>query len=269
MGNAATEYLLYTLRLLALTLGTSVICGLAVHLCAGLFARLLGRASGRIFDVTAVIGTPVHELGHALMCLVFGHRIQAIQLWSPGASDGVYGYVEHGYNRKNPWAQLGNVFIALGPIFSGLGVTVLMLWLCFPTQWSEYLAVSRSVAAAESLPEAALGIVSLIASIPKAFASDWLKSLLGLLIILPVSLHISLSWQDIKSAASGFPIYLLFVAFFALLSWLFQWDAAITSALSLWSVRLLSLFFVVIAFSAVWVLIALLIRAARVVIGWF
>lgn len=269
MENAVTEYLLYTLHLFALTLGTILICGLSVHLCAKLFAALLGGSSRRVFDVTAVIGTPVHELGHALMCLLFGHRIQAIQLWSPGASDGVYGYVEHSYNRKNPWAVLGNLFIAVGPIFSGLGVIVLMLWICFPVQWAEYLAVSRTVLHAESLHEAAIGIVSLIASIPKAFLTDWLKSLLGLLVILPVSLHISLSWQDIKSAASGLPIYLLFVAFFGLLSRLIHWDTAITSALSLWNVRLLSLFFVVIAFSAVWVLLALLVRAIRRIVGWF
>lgn len=263
------EYFAYAGRLVLLTMGTVLICGLAVHLCAKLFAMLLGGSSRRVFDATALIGTPVHELGHALMCLLFGHRIQAIQLWSPGASDGVYGYVEHSYNRKNPWAMLGNLFIAVGPIFSGLGVIVLMLWLCFPVQWAEYLAVSRTVVQAESLHDAAWGILSLIASIPRAFVADWFKSLLGLLIILSVSLHVSLSLQDVKSAASGFPIYLLFVAFFALLSHLFSWDGAIISALSLWNVRLLSLFFLVIAFSAVWVLLALLVRAIRRIAGWF
>lgn len=269
MGISTSEYLLYVVRLLALTLGTVMICGLAVHLCAKLFSKLLGVASGRVFDVTAVIGTPVHELGHAAMCLLFGHRIQAIKLWSPGASDGVYGYVEHSYNRKNLWALFGNLFIAVGPIFSGLGVTVLMLSLCFPAQWSEYLLVSRTVVQAESLPEAALGIISLIGAIPKAFLIDWFKSLVGLLVILAVSLHISLSLQDIKSALSGLPIYVLFVALFGLLSQLLGWRVAVLQTLSLWNVRLLSLFFVIIAFSAVWVLIALLVRAVRRIVDWF
>ena len=43
-----------------------------------------------------------------------------------------YGYVEHSYNPRNLWARLGNLFIGIGPIFSGLGVVVLLLWLCFP-----------------------------------------------------------------------------------------------------------------------------------------
>ena len=139
------DFLLYFLSLAALTLGTLTVCGLAVRLCSHLFSSLLGRGSGAVFDVTSVIGTPIHELGHAFMCLLFFHPIERIKLWTPNPKNGVYGFVEHRYNRKNLWARLGNLPIAFGPIFSGLAVTVLMLYLCFPTLWNDYLVSSQAL----------------------------------------------------------------------------------------------------------------------------
>ena len=270
MSDRVFAFLLYFGELLVLTLGTAVICGFAVRLCAYLFAKLSGSGSGAVFDITAVVGTPVHELGHAAMCVIFGHKIQRVKLWSPFAKNGVYGYVEHSYNRKNPWAVLGNLPIALGPIFSGLGVTVLTLWLCFPVQWGTYLSSSQALLTAGASPERITeGVLSLLASLPSAFAHDWLRALLGLLVILSVSLHISLSWQDIKGAASALPIYFIMLLVFGIVTWLAGIGIPIASALWLWNLRMLSLFCVVIAFSAVWVAVALVIWLVRLVIGWF
>lgn len=270
MSDVIFDFLLYLGKLLVLTLGTVVVCGFAVRICSRAFSALLGNGSGAVFDITSVIGTPIHELGHALMCPLFGHKIGKIKLWSPTAENGVYGYVEHSYNRKNPWAQLGNLFIGMGPIFSGLGVVVLMLWLCFPAQWSEYLNASRVlVARGTTVSEIAGGVVSLFCAIPSAFASDWLRSLLGLIVILPVSLHISLSWADVKGSVGAFPMYLLMLFVFALVTYFAGVEVAIVSGLWLFNLRVLSLFCVVIAFAAVWVVIALIIRLVRMLIRCF
>ena len=270
MSDRVFAFLLYYGELLLLTLGSLVVCGFAVRLCAYLFARLTGSRSGAVFDLTAVLGTPVYELGHAAMCVIFGHKITRIKLWSPFSEDGAYGYVEHRYNRKNPWAVFGNLPIALGPIFSGLGVTVLVLWLCFPTQWSMYLTSSQALVATELSPEALLGgMLSLITTLPSAFAHDWLRALLGLAVLLSVALHISLSWQDIKGAVSALPIYLIMLLVFGLATWLLGASGGILSGLRLLNLRLLSLFCVVLAFCLVWVLIALTVRLVKTVIGWF
>ena len=61
----------YFLQLVGYTLGAIVMCGLAVWVCQTLFIRLLGGQGSRIVIATSVIGTPVHELGHALMCILF------------------------------------------------------------------------------------------------------------------------------------------------------------------------------------------------------
>lgn len=270
MSGPVLHLLLYLGRLILLTLGIPVACGLLVGLFSRLFSVLLGGRSGQVFDVTSIIGTPVHELGHAVMCPIFGHRIRRIKLWTPKPDDGVYGFVEHTYNRRNLWARLGNLFIALGPIFSGLGVTVLMLLLCFPDQWSAYLSATHALSAAVATPrEIAVGVFSLFASIPRAFASDWLRATLGMLVILPVSLHITLSWQDIRSGASAVPLYLVLLTVFGSITWGLGVSGNVTAALYLVNLRLLSLFCLVAAFSLLWVLIALLVRAVRAVASWF
>ena len=263
-------FLLYFLQMLALTLGVIVFCGFAVRIFSRTFARISGTGSGDIFDITSVIGTPVHELGHAMMCLLFGHKIKRIQLWSPTHTNGVYGFVEHSYNRKNPWARLGSLFIGVGPIFSGLAVTVLTLALCFPDQWSEYLSNSHSLlTGAPSIKQILTEICSLLWSMLTGFSQNWVRSLIGTLIILPVSLHVTLSWQDIKSAAGAIPIYLLLMLVFCGVTTVIGCTVAVVSRLSLWNLYAASLFFVVLAFSAVWVVLALLVKLIRIFIGWF
>ena len=260
------EFIIYYLKLLALTLGVIFVCGFAVRFLAWAFSRLSGSSSGTFFDITSIIGTPVHELGHAIMCLLFGHKIVRMKLWSPSHPNGVYGYVEHSYNRKNPWARLGSLFIGVGPIFSGLGVIILMLWLCFPNQWDAYLTSSKAAFTTDATMSQILSTVfSLFANIFRGFGENWWRSLIGLIVILPISLHITLSWQDVKSAAGALPLYLLLLLIFALPTMLLNVSASITSTLWLWNVRALALFCLVIAFSAIWVLLALLVKTIQLV----
>ena len=270
MNSFASETIFYFLGLLALTLGTLVACGFAVRLCATVFSRLWGCQSGNVFDVTAVIGTPVHELGHAAMCILFCHRITDICLWSPRARDGVYGYVEHSYNRKNLWARIGNLFIGFGPLFSGLGVTVLMLWLCFPAQWSGYLGASQALAAnGTTLGEIVKSIFSLLCSLPDAFRASWLRALLGLAVMLSIALHVSLSWADVKGSASAIPLYAAVTALFAIVTKLLGLDGIILAWLRLLNLRVLSLFALVLAFSLLWIAVALIIRLVKLIVSWF
>lgn len=264
------DFILYFLKLFALTLGVIFICGFAVRFFSRAFARLSGTGSGAFFDITSIIGTPVHELGHAIMCIVFGHKIIKMKLWSPSHPNGVYGYVEHSYNRKNPWARLGSLFIGVGPIFSGLAVTILMLWLCFPIQWKDYLTTSREALAGNvTFSNFLSAVFSLFANMFRGFGDNWWRSLIGLLVIFPVSLHITLSWQDVKSAAGAIPLYLLILLLFAIPTMLFGVSGAIVDWLWLWNLRAMSLFCLVIAFSALWVLFALLVHAIKIVISWF
>lgn len=264
------DFLIYTLEVIGLTLGVVCLCGLAVRLCARLFSALLGTGSARVFDITAIIGTPIHELGHLLLCPLFAHKVQRVQLWSPKGENGVYGFVEHTYNRKNPWARLGNLFIGIGPIFSGLGVIVLMLWLCFRSQWNEYMISSRALVESGADASALFGeVFALLSSLPSAFSENLVPAILATVVILPVSLHVSLSGADVKESLSAFPIYTLLVLCFSAITFWAGVAEPITAGLHLWGLRLVSLFSLIIAFSLVWVALALLIRAVRTLIRIF
>ena len=267
------EFLLYWLELLVGTLGLFVGCGLLIHLISRGFARLIGSGSKGWFYATSIIGTPVHELGHALMCVVFGHRITRMKLWSPKPENGVYGFVEHGYKKSNVWSRFGNLFVGIGPLFSGLGVIVLSLWLCFPSLWSEYLATTSAIIPSGDAPfnfgALAEGVFGLIKGIPAAFGENWITSSLGLLVILSVALHISLSPQDIKGSLGALPIYcgltlLLTVALF--------WTPLASPVISwmiLLNIRLLSLFVLTVTFALVWVAFAALVRLVKMFISLF
>ena len=267
------DFIFYFAKLILGTLGIFVACGLLVHLIFRTFARLIGSGSRIWFYSTSIIGTPVHELGHALMCRIFGHRITAMKLWNPRPTNGVYGYVEHSYSRKNLWARFGNLFVGMGPLFSGLGVIVLALWLCFPTLWGGYLAAtSEMIPHGETvLPFAEVGksVFLLLKGIPSAFQGDWLRSTVGLLVILSVVLHVSLSPLDIKSSLGAFPIYLGLMLVISCATFWTPVAPTVTSVLLLINLRLFALFALVIGFALVWLAFAALVKFIKIFISWF
>ena len=263
------DFLLYFLTLILGTLGIFVGCGLLVHWICRLFSRLIGSGSRMWFRTTSMIGTPVHELGHAIMCKIFSHRITNMKLWNPRPTNGIYGYVEHSYSKRNLWSRFGNMFIGMGPLFSGLGVTLLALWLCFPTLWAEYLTTTSSLAmTGETFAEVAKGVFVLIRGIPSSFREAWLKSLLGLLVILSISLHISLSPQDIKGSVSALPIYGGLMLVIACATYWTPLAPKISSGLAVLSLRLFSLFALVIGFALVWLAFAGLIRLVKIILAF-
>ena len=270
MSDLIFAFLKYFGGMILLTLGTIVVCGLAVRLCARAFSALMGSPSGAIFDITSIIGTPIHELGHAMMCPIFGHKIEGLCLWSPRAENGVYGYVNHSYNRKNIWQKFGNLFIGVGPIFSGMLVMVLMLWLCFPNQWNGYLTSTAGLTWSKgAFGEMTENIFALFLDLPNAFRTDALRATLGLVVILPISLHISLSPQDIKGSLGALPFYLLLLLVFSIITYAVGIGGLMVSVLWVFNLRLISLFGVVIAFSLIWVVLGLIIRGVKILVSCF
>ena len=252
------------------TAGIVGLCGMFISFCNRCFYDCLGGTAFFIVRLSGIIGTPVHELSHALMCLLFGHRITKVQVFNLKKRARTLGFVEHTYNPKNLWARLGNLFIGIGPIFSGLGVIILMLWLCFRSQCNDYLASSETlVASGADVSEIFKEVFALLTSLPSAFADNTIPAILAMVVILPVSLHVSLSAADVKGSLGAFPIYALLALVFSAITFLAGVAEPITAELHLWGLRLLSLFCLIIAFALVWVAIALLIRIVRTLISIF
>lgn len=81
---------------------------------------------------TALIGTPVHELGHYLFCKIFRHRVQSVSLYQPNERTGALGSVEHTYNPRSIYQKIGNFFIGAAPLIWGSLALVLLFRFVLP-----------------------------------------------------------------------------------------------------------------------------------------
>lgn len=258
------------------TLGVMLACGLAVALCKRLFCRLLGGPLGfGVVLATSIIGTPIHELGHAMFCPLFAHRITDMKLWTPLAG-GTLGHVTHTYDRRNPWAVFGNLFIGIGPIFSGLLVLIGILLLCFPaTLHTSYSSLTSWVTTGGG-PLVWLNIplhtlTALLSELGHGARPLWLQ-IIGLLLIFSVCLHIHVSLADVIGILRSMPICLtlclLAVVIVGILTLCgIPAAAPYRDALRTCGMTQFALFSLVLTFSLLLVALALVIRLLRILLG--
>jgi len=99
----------------------AVVLSIFVHFSSS----IIEKESIRIFGIHlylylfAWIGTACHELGHALFCVIFRHKITELKLFSPDTKTGTLGYVSHTYEPGSIYQTIGNFFIGIGPILLG------------------------------------------------------------------------------------------------------------------------------------------------------
>lgn len=195
-------------------LGTTVLIGIALSFLARKTQQHLLMSKLRfIYLATAAIGTPVHELGHALMCIVFNHKITAIKLFDPKAPNGILGYVENMSNKLSVYQQVGNFFIAIGPLFSGTVAMLASLYFLLPNVYAQTLTVIKAGLTNKDF-HTVLGVFieSAKASISN-FSVDQLPQLVIFLVLaLSISSHMALSPADLKGAVSGLLVIAVLLA---------------------------------------------------------
>lgn len=254
-------FLLCFLNIMTCTLGVFVVCGLAVELCYGACFRLMGRRVGGLYwRVTSCLGVPIHELGHAIMCPLFAHRIEHVRLWPTRKGNAM---VEHSYNRRNPYAVFGNLWIGLGPIFLGLAVIYLALLWTFPLSMQSYqAAVGAGLAHQVSFHQVLAHAADFLTGVLTEQTRPLGVRLAVLLVLFSISLHVRLSAADVRGMLSGLPMLALLTALVALVFTLL--GEAATSALLLLlrqaAVLTVSLFFLIFLSSLAQLLIFLLCR---------
>ncbi|MDA3823799.1 MAG: hypothetical protein PF450_14480 [Bacteroidales bacterium] len=186
--------------------------------------RIMGRKLYYFF--IARIGVPIHELGHALFAVIFRHKITDMKLFDPNGPNGSLGYVNHSYNKKSLFQNIGNFFIGIGPVILGSFLLFALSSLLF----------NVSASGVEESDQVASGQVALIfnrgwALIKEIFTSgSFLKSFLFLYLVFAIGSNITLSKADIKGAKKGFGFLVLFIFIlhFATL-WLSDSPSGITS----------------------------------------
>jgi hypothetical protein len=185
--------------------------------------------------LTGWIGTPVHEMGHAVFCVLFRHKITEAKFLSP-REDGTLGYIKHEYNPKSSYQKIGNFFIGIAPMLLGALVIYALLGILLP----EYLPQELSGGIAQTGWEIFKNFFSL------GNFSDW-RFWVFIYLSFGVSSHMTLSLQDFKGAIGGF-FTLLCLIFLINLIACFIWafglkDLSLYSWLSVKINILLSLFY--------------------------
>lgn len=214
--------LIYTLFISFIELLYLVGAIIVVGLILGILEKYSNKFLIRTFGVrgvlwTAWIGTPIHELGHLIMCFLWGHKVSRVKFLQFNSPDGVLGYVEHYYNRNSTYQQIGNFFIGLGPIFSGIGSLLLGMYLLLPQSFDAVRSEIHLHVSFETMDVNVLKAVgaSVIAIIKSIFTPENLINPLFwifLLLAVCISAHIGLSKADIQNSGKG-----LLMIFFVLL----------------------------------------------------
>jgi hypothetical protein len=180
---------------------------------------LYGALGPRGVLLTAWIGTPIHEIGHLLMCFLWGHRVTRIKLLQLNSTDGTLGFVEHAYNQNSIYQQVGNFFIGIGPIFSGIGSLILGLYLLVPQSFATFkLQIQQHVSfekfdlnVLKNFGDALMVIGKSLFTVQNLETPTfWIY----LILAIGISSHIALSKADIQNSAKGLQmIFILLVLF--------------------------------------------------------
>jgi len=204
-----------------------------IHLSNFIFFKLLSNKARFICIATGIIGTPIHETGHALMCILFGHKITKIRFFQINENEGSMGFVEHSYNPKNIYHKIGNFFISIGPILLGTLFLFLALFILMPNAANKIYQVFSTTAKLNTL-NTFVNIVennfNCITNIFTILTGEihnfffWLYMLLAC----SISLHMNLSSSDIKQGFSGLVPTLVTVIIISALIALIS-DTAITT----------------------------------------
>lgn len=210
-----------TLTQLIYFIGAVFIIGFAISLLNRLFYKISGGGKGVCYT-TGLLGTPIHELSHAIMCLIFFHRIEEMSLYNIDEENGVLGYVRHSYNSRNLYQVLGNYFIGIAPILGGSAVIYLATRFMMPTVYTDISTHLDAFASAAELGENWFGsTLSAATGILKAIFLGINEGFIFWIFIIAafcIALHMNLSGADIKGALGALPILiaLLFAANFAI-----------------------------------------------------
>ena len=193
-----------TIKLLAILLAPFAVFAFVIHFLERLIQRRLAERFGWNSVLwTGWLGTPIHELSHALMCRVFHHRIDEIALFEPDRQSGRLGFVRHSFKAGNWYQELGNFFIGIAPLMGGSVVLVALLWLFFPGAIDGAFAASKEAEMNGPFEQLSAIIIAIAEHI--FAAKNWASGRFWLFVyfVLCVGGHMAPSPSDYEGASRG------------------------------------------------------------------
>lgn len=207
IGTLATD----TLVMLAIIFVPLVVFTMLIHwLEIVIQSRLSQRFGWKSVLWTGWLGTPIHELSHAVMCILFRHEIEDMALFEPDLEAGRLGYVRHKWTSGNFYQELGNVVIGIAPLIGGSVVLAGLLWMFFPDAASEALRASQE--SEGGVTGQTFDIVWAIGASIMSFENLTSTRFWGFLyLVLCVGSHMAPSPSDYRGAMRGFFYFAIIV----------------------------------------------------------
>ncbi len=193
------------------------------------FGLILGKMESMVNDrlvttfgygailATAFVGTPIHELSHLLVALLFGFRIIRVELFRPFSAlvDGKLGFVEYAADATLK-SQIGRFLAGIAPLALGCVFILLFFRILIPEVYKE--ADTRCDSAWLNNKKHR-GIKSIGAFIKGFFIGlrklkFWgvIRLIICFYITASIAMHMTLSAADIESGLTGF--FVLFLIFY-------------------------------------------------------
>lgn len=168
------------------------------------YHRLAGPGR-RLALATGVIGTPVHELAHAVAALLFGMRVDRIDFYRPDPASSQLGSVDFRYNPHSPLHRVGLLVVGLAPLIAGAAAVEALLRLAG-------LATLANVppASAANLGGIFEAVRSAIATNARVMLEAGWMAWLALVAAYCIALHSFPSRADFGHAGHGLVFTLLF-----------------------------------------------------------
>lgn len=165
------DTILNSLQLLLIVVTPFVLFTLIIHRLERFTQhRLAVRFGWKSILWTGWLGTPIHELSHVAMCLVFRHRIDDVALFEPDLASGRLGYVRHSFTKSNWFERVGNVFIGLAPLAGGAIALATLLMMFYPEAVETALAQQQVQLNGQTFPAETVPVQT-VDSLPTASTS--------------------------------------------------------------------------------------------------
>ncbi len=199
---------------------------------------IMGR--GWYLGLFGWLGTIVHELGHAIFCVIFRRKITDIKLFDPDPETGSLGYVKHSYNPASIYQLVGNFFIGIGPILLGTTVIYLLSYFLLGlnpfsiadshglsvshlNSWDSFMQLFRNLASSSG---------SLFGEVFSWHNLSRWQLYVFVYLVFAIGSSITLSQSDIKGTFKGFSVVLVLMLIFNLATvWAGDFNSHIVAAI--------------------------------------
>lgn len=180
--------------MIELFLGLLLVPSLVIWMWEKLVSRM-SMMAWAVYRATGIIGTPIHEMAHALTCLLFGLRITSISLYSPNVITGSMGFVRFRYSPGNIRHAVGMALQGIAPMIAGGLIVVLVLGTDYAVEAPNQGVVGLALWIGQ------VAMLSLGALLDQA--TSGLAGALVACLLLMIAMHAIPSWADIKTGLKG------------------------------------------------------------------